>query len=160
MCPGRGSCFSFKFQVSSFRFRSETKRSLTMWKAKKFEDLTIFQMARNLCKEVYAITKEGEFHKDKRFAQQIRASAGSVMDNIAEGYERDGNREFINFLYIAKGSCGEVRSQIIRASDVGFIDNETATRIYNDCISLCKAISKFISSLKKSHITGLKNLKL
>ena len=131
-----------------------------MLKAKKFEELTIFQMARNLCKEVYAITNEGKFHKDTRFVQQIRASAGSVMDNIAEGYERDGNREFINFLYIAKGSCGEVRSQIIRASDAGFIDNETATRLYNVCINLSKTIAKFISSLKRSPITGLKNLKL
>ena len=116
-------------------------------------------MARDLCKEVYHITKDGEFYKDTRFVQQIRASAGSVMDNIVEGFERDGNKEFVNFLYIAKGSCGEVRSQIIRASDVGFIDNETATRLYNDCINLSKAIAKLISSLKKSPITGLKNLK-
>lgn len=93
-----------------------------MSKAQKFEELEIFQSARNLCKEVYAITKEGGFNKDIRFAQQIHASAGSVMDNIAEGFEREGNKEFINFLYIAKGSCGEVRSQIIRASDVGYID--------------------------------------
>ena len=130
-----------------------------MSKAQKFEDLTIFQKARELCKEVYAVTKEGEFHKDVRFVQQIHASAGSVMDNIAEGFERDGNKEFINFLYIAKGSCGEVRSQIIRASDVGFLDNETAANLYNDCLNLSKAISKFISSLKSSSITGLKNLK-
>lgn len=130
-----------------------------MQKAKKFEDLSIFQMARNLCKEVYAITKIGEFHKDSRFVQQIHASAGSVMDNIAEGFERDGNKEFINFLYIAKGSCGEVRSQLIRASDVGFIDNETATRLYNDCLNLSKSLSKFIQSLKGSPISGLKNLK-
>ena len=127
--------------------------------AKKFEDLEIFQSARELCKEVYAITRGGEFHNDSRFVQQIHASAGSVMDNIAEGFERDGNKEFINFLYIAKGSCGEVRSQIIRASDVGFIDNETATRLYNMCLNLSKAISKFISSIKKSPITGLRNLK-
>lgn len=130
-----------------------------MGKAQKFEDLTIFQKARELCKEVYAITKKGEFHKDVRFVQQIHASAGSVMDNIAEGFERDGNKEFINFLYIAKGSCGEVRSQIIRASDVGFIDNDTATKLYNDCLNLSKSISKFISSLRNSSITGLKNLK-
>ena len=117
-------------------------------------------MARDLCKEVYAITKHGEFRKDSRFVQQIHAAAGSIMDNIAEGYERDGNKEFINFLYIAKGSCGEVRSQIIRASDVGFIDKATATRLYNDCFNLSKSISKFITSLKKSSITGLKNLKL
>ena len=130
-----------------------------MQKAKKFEDLSIFQMARELCKEVYAVTKDGEFHKDSRFVQQIHASAGSVMDNIAEGFERDGNKEFINFLYIAKGSCGEVRSQLIRASDVGFIDNETATRLYNDSLNLSKSISKFIQSLKGSPISGLKNLK-
>lgn len=130
-----------------------------MSKIQKFEDLSIFQKARDLCKEVYAITKDGEFHKDSRFVQQIHASAGSVMDNIAEGFERDGNKEFINFLYIAKGSCGEVRSQIIRASDVGFIDNDTAKRLYNDCLNLSKSIAKFIASLRKSPITGLKNLK-
>ena len=70
-----------------------------MPKAKRFEDLEIFQKARDLCKEVYAITKKGEFHKDTRFVQQIHASAGSVMDNIAEGYERDGNKEFVNYLF-------------------------------------------------------------
>jgi four helix bundle protein len=129
-----------------------------MSKASKFEDLEIFQSARKLCKEVYEITKEGEFHKDIRFVQQIHASAGSVMDNIAEGYEREGNKEFINFLFIAKGSCGEVRSQIIRASDVGFIDNDTSTRLYNDCIGLSKAISAFVKSLKTSGYRGSKHL--
>ena len=114
--------------------------------AKDFEDLTIFQMARNLCKGVYAITKEGEFRMDSRFVQQIHAAAGSIMDNIAEGFERDGNKEFVNFLYIAKGSCGEVRSQIIRASDVGFIDDETAKKLYNDCVRISKAINKLITS--------------
>ena len=127
-----------------------------MSKAQKFEDLTIYQMARDLCKEVYAITREGEFHNDTRFVQQIHASSGSVMDNIAEGYERDGNKEFINFLYIAKGSCGEVRSQIIRASDVGFIDSDTATRLYNACLNLSKAINKFIKTLRESGLAGLK----
>ena len=130
-----------------------------MSKHGKFEDLTIFQMARSLCKDVYAITKQGEFKKDTRFVQQIHAAAGSIMDNIAEGFERDGNKEFVNFLYIAKGSCGEVRSQLIRATDVGFIDKETATRLYNDCLDLSKTISRFITSLKRSSITGLKNLK-
>jgi len=127
-----------------------------MRKVQKFEDLTIFQKARDLCKEVYAITKDGVFHKDSRFVQQIHASAGSVMDNIAEGFERDGNKEFINFLYIAKGSCGEVRSQIIRASDVGFIDNETAKRLYNDCLNLSKSIARLIKSLKESGLDGFK----
>ena len=124
--------------------------------AKNFEELDIFQKARELCKDVYSITKEGEFHNDSRFVQQIHASAGSVMDNIAEGFERDGNKEFINFLYIAKGSCGEVRSQIIRACDVGFIDKDTATRLYNDTLNLSKSIAKFIHSLKDSGIAGPK----
>ena len=127
----------------------------SMAKAQKFEDLSIFQMARELCKLVYAISKKGEFHNDTRFVQQIRAAAGSVMDNIAEGFERDGNKEFINFLYIAKGSCGEVRSQVIRASDVGFIDNESASRLYNDCMNLSKSIARFIKSLKESGLDGL-----
>ncbi|MCR5424569.1 MAG: four helix bundle protein [Bacteroidales bacterium] len=123
---------------------------------KNFEELEIFQKARDLCKEIYAITKEGDFRSDSRFVQQIHASVGSVMDNIAEGFERDGNKEFINFLYIAKGSCGEVRSQIIRSSDVGFIDSDTATRLYSDSLSLSKSIANLITSLKKSSLTGLK----
>lgn len=132
----------------------------SMSKVQKFEDLAIFQSARNLCKKVYAITKEGEFSRDSRFVQQIHASSGSVMDNIAEGFEREGNKEFVNFLYIAKGSCGEVRSQIIRASDIGFIDKDTATRLYNDCMGLSKAISAFIKSIRASDYRGSKHLEL
>ena len=129
-----------------------------MSKAEKFEDLAIFRMARNLCKEVYAITKGGDFSRDSRFVQQIHAASGSIMDNIAEGFERQGNKEFTNFLFIAKGSCGEVRSQIIRATDVGFIDKDTATRLYNDCMGLSKAISAFIKSIKSSDYRGSKHL--
>ena len=100
-----------------------------MSKAGKFEDLEIFQKARELSKEIYKITGTDEFRKDTRFVQQMHAAAGSIMDNIAEGYERDGNKEMINFLYIAKGSCGEVRSQIIRASDVNYIKDRKSTRL-------------------------------
>ncbi len=127
-----------------------------MDKISKFEDLVIFQKARELCKLVYAITNEGEFKYDTRFVQQIHAAAGSVMDNIAEGYERDGNKEFINFLYIAKGSCGEVRSQIIRASDVGFIDDKKTKEIYNLCVELNRSIYFFIKKLKSSNMKGAK----
>jgi len=129
-----------------------------MEKVQKFEDLLIFQKAKELCVEVYKITKQGEFKYDNRFQQQIRAAAGSVMDNIAEGFEREGNKEFINFLYIAKGSCGEVRSQIIRAHAVGFIDNETYQNLYSFCIGLSKGIASFIRSQKTSGYKGAKYL--
>lgn len=130
-----------------------------MSKISRFEDLVIFQRARELCKEIYHYTDVTPWQNDIRFVQQIRAAAGSIMDNIAEGFERDGNKEFIQFLYIAKGSCGEVRSQIIRATDVGFLPKEEASQLYNECIELNKNISSFIKILKNSSITGNKYLK-
>ena len=119
-----------------------------------FEDLAIFQKARELSKQVYQITRQGEFKYDSRFVQQIRASAGSVMDNIAEGYERQGNKEFKNFLYIAKGSCGELRSQVMRAHDVNFITDETYNQMYADCKKLSIAIANFIKTIKDSEFKG------
>ena len=127
-----------------------------MAKVDRFEDLVIWQQARRLSKEVYEITRLGDFRFDSRLVQQIRAAAGSVMDNIAEGFERDGNKEFIQFLYVAKGSCGEVRSQLYRAFDAGFINEETFTRMLNETLSLNKGILNFIKSLKSSAVTGTK----
>lgn len=127
-----------------------------MNKVQRFEDLQIYQNARTLCKEVYDITKVEPWKYDTRFVQQIHASAGSVMDNIAEGYERDGNPEFVNFLYIAKGSCGEVRSQITRAHDAGFLDDEKFNNLYAFCINLSKGIANTIKSLRQSDIKGQK----
>lgn len=124
--------------------------------AQNFEDLAIFQKARELSKQIYSITRQGEFKYDSRFVQQLRASSGSVMDNIAEGFEREGNKEFINFLYIAKGSCGEARSQIMRAHDVGFISDEIYLQMYADFKKLSISISKFIQSLKSSGFKGSK----
>ena len=74
-----------------------------------FEELTIYKNSRELAKQVYAITRTDEFKYDTRFVQQIRAAAGSISDNIAEGFARQGNKEFKQFLYIAKGDAGEVR---------------------------------------------------
>ena len=122
----------------------------------RFEDLEVFQKARQLCVAVYKITNEVPFKAYARFVQQIRAAAGSIMDNIAEGFERDGNKEFVNFLYIAKGSCGEVRSQIVRATDVNHIDSETAKSLYQDCLEISKLLAAFISSIKKSGMKGRK----
>lgn len=123
-------------------------------KVANFEDLRIWQMASALCVKIYRITRDGEFKYDNRFVQQMRSSSGSIMDNIAEGFERQGNKEFKNFLFIAKGSAGETRSQIIRAHNVGFIDNETYSELYNDCIRLSSSINSFIQSLKNTDYKG------
>ena len=125
-------------------------------KATSFEELKIWQSARELTKEIYAITRLPEFSKDYRFVGQITAAMGSVMDNIAEGFERDGNKEFLQFLSIAKGSCGEVRSQIYRAYDVGYIDEDTFNTLLNKAKLLSSSIYFFAQSLKKSDIQGNK----
>lgn len=121
-----------------------------------FEELAIFQKARELSKKIYPATQRGEFKYDSRFVQQIRAAAGSIMDNIAEGFERTGNKEFLNFLYIAKGSCGEVRSQLIRANDVGYLTPAEYEDLYSDCRKLSASIMNFIKEIKASDITGAK----
>jgi four helix bundle protein len=123
-------------------------------KIDNFEELRIWQMASELCTKIYKITKEGEFKYDSRFVQQIHSSSGSIMDNIAEGFERQGNKEFKNFLFIAKGSAGETRSQIIRAHNVGFISDETFKELYNESIRLSRAINAFIQTLKTTDYKG------
>ena len=123
---------------------------------KDFEELAIFQKARELSKKIYPITQRGEFKYDTRFVQQIRAAAGSIMDNIAEGFERTGNKEFLNFLYIAKGSCGEVRSQLIRANDNGYLTPEEYDELYTECRKLSAGIMNFIKEIKASDKVGAK----
>ena len=91
---------------------------------KQFEDLEIWQSARRLAKEIQVISNETDLKFDCKFNEQIKSSSGSVMDNIAEGFERDGNLEFRQFLSIAKGSAGETRSQLYRAFDYGYITEE------------------------------------
>ena len=87
----------------------------------RFEDIEAWQHAERLEREIFKLTLEGEFAKDFSLKDQIRRSTGSVMDNIAEGFERSGNREFIQFLSISKGSCGEVQSQLYRALDQSYL---------------------------------------
>ena len=127
-----------------------------MPKITRFEDLEIWQEARELCKLVFKITSAEPFNKDFRFRDQMRASTGSIMDNIGEGFERDGNKEFIQFLSIAKGSCGETRSQGYRAFDYGYISQEDLNQLLERTINLSKKISGFITYLKKSTYKGSK----
>ena len=121
-----------------------------------FEDLEIWKLSRTLSKEIYQITNSPEFNSDIRFRSQIRAAAGSIMDNIAEGFERKGKKEFIQFLYVAKGSCGEVRSQLCRAMDVGFISTDQYTSLAEQTKRIGAKVSNMIRYLKTSEIEGNK----
>lgn len=100
-----------------------------MAKIERFEDLEIWQISRDICKEIWDIIQTTSLQQDYKLREQINGSSGSIMDNISEGFERDGNREFINFLSIAKASCGETRSQLYRCLDRNHIDEVTFKRI-------------------------------
>jgi four helix bundle protein len=89
--------------------------------AKRFEDLEVWQEARRLTQIIYRVIRTEKFSKDFSLRDQIQRAAVSVMSNIAEGFERGGNQEFGQFLYVAKASCGEVRSQIYVALDQGYM---------------------------------------
>lgn len=125
-------------------------------KITRFEDLEIWQEARELCKFIFEITEKEPFCKDYKFRDQIRSSSGSIMDNIAEGFERGGNKEFIQFLSVAKGSCGETRSQSYRAFDYKYIDQNILNVLIERTINLSKHISGFMTYLKNSNLKGLK----
>lgn len=121
---------------------------------KYFEDLVIWQEARKLCQAIYQITKIDDFSKDIRFCSQIKAAAGSIMDNIAEGFEREGRKEFVQFLYVAKGSCGEVRSQLHRAADAGYINQDQYNSLILQTRNLNVTINNFIKYLRQTEIEG------
>ena len=123
---------------------------------KRFEDLEIWQQGRKLSQEIIQISRSSDLKTDFRLKEQIKASSGSVMDNIAEGFERDGNLEFRQFLSIAKGSAGEARSQLYRVYDLGYIDKETLERLTIEYERLSKKIANFISYLNKKDFQGLK----
>lgn len=122
----------------------------------KFEDIEIWKEARELAREVFILTKETDLKLDFRFKEQIRASSGSVMDNIAEGFERDGNMEFRQFLSIAKGSAGETRSQIYRLQDCGYITEAQHKELIKKYENLSGKIKNFITYLNKKDFKGNK----
>lgn len=122
----------------------------------RFEDLEIWQLARQQANDLWKIYSEGSFSKDFELRNQISRSSGSVMDNIAEGFERSGNKEFINFLIICKGSNGEVRSQLYRALDKKHIDTDKFEEQRLKCEILSKKITAFIKYLKDSEQKGFR----
>lgn len=127
-----------------------------MSKVERFEDLKVWQLARELCQTIHKLTLKEQFSKDFKLVGQIKGSSGSIMDNIAEGFERDGNKEFIQFLSVSKGSCGETRSQLYRAIDNGYITQEEFDSAYKMALEESKMIKSFIQYLKDSELKGNK----
>ena len=123
---------------------------------KRFEDLEIWQDARRLSKEIIFISKNTDLNKDFKFNAQIKDSSGSVMDNIAEGFERNGNIEFRQFLSIAKGSAGETRSQLYRVFDNDYINEEKLNYLVIEYEKLSVKIHNFITYHNKKDFKGTK----
>jgi len=125
--------------------------------ARSFEQMDVWKESRELVKLIYRLTRQRDFKKDLGLADQIRRAAISVMSNIAEGLERGTNTEFIHFLFIAKGSCGEVRSQLYAALDQGYLAEEEFTKAQEQCNIVSSQLGKLIQYLKRSPLKGDKH---
>jgi four helix bundle protein len=116
-------------------------------KAKKFEDLIIWQEARELIKSIYNLTRKYPLQNDFGLREQIQRASVSIMNNIAEGFERDNNNEFIRFLVISKGSAGELRSLLYVILDLEYITKKEFEECYQRVDIIIRKISKFINYL-------------
>jgi four helix bundle protein len=115
---------------------------------KRFEEMPVWQGARKLTTIVYGLTRTGRFAKDFGLRDQIQRSSVSIMSNIAEGYERGSNREFMHYLSYAKGSIGEVRCQLYVAMDLKYITPEEFKGAFELCIAISTQIANFTKYLK------------
>lgn len=125
-------------------------------KITRFEELEIWQLGRELYKRIFEITSTEPLCKDYKLRDQIRGSSGSVPDNIAEGFDRGGNKEFIYFLSIARGSCGETRSQSYRAYDSKYIDSETLEYLLARTATISSKTINLIKHLRNTDHKGIK----
>ncbi|AXG73632.1 four helix bundle protein [Flavobacterium arcticum] len=120
-----------------------------MGKFNSFEEINSWQKARVLNKKIYLITDALAFKKDFDLARQMRRCSVSISSNIAEGFERNTDKEFIHFLYIAKGSAGELRSQLYLAYDLNYISSEIFNELLTEITDIAKLLSGFIKYLSK-----------
>lgn len=123
---------------------------------KQFEDLEVWQLSRSFCDEIFKVITTTPLSKDYKLKEQINGSSGSIMDNIAEGFERDGNREFKQFLSISKASCGEARSQLYRVFDRKYINEVEFENLKNQTLTMSRKINSFMTYLKNSDQKGRK----
>ena len=115
---------------------------------KNFEDLEVWQLSMALCTDVYALTNTDLFAKDFGLKDQIRRSAVSIPSNISEGFERDSNNQFLYFLAISKGSCGELRTQLTIAFNLNYLSEEKYLNMKDKCIETSRQLSGFSKYLK------------
>ncbi|MBS1657298.1 MAG: four helix bundle protein [Bacteroidetes bacterium] len=123
---------------------------------KKFEELEIWQLARDLARDVETLIQENNFRHNFTLIDQMRRSSGSIMDNIAEGFEREGNKEFIHFLTIAKGSNGELRSQLYRGLDAHYFSDKEFQILYTKSETLGVKLKNLVTYLNSSEHRGQK----
>lgn len=121
-----------------------------MSKIQKFEDIQAWRNSQDLVNWVYKITGEGKFKKDFALRDQMRRAAISVPSNIAEGFARNSKKEFVQFLFIAKGSAAEVQSQLYTARSQSYITENEFNQAYESLETISKQLSKFITYLKKA----------
>jgi four helix bundle protein len=119
-------------------------------KIETFEDLRVWQQGIELVKQIYGITKEGEISRDFGLTDQLRRAAVSVPTNVAEGFERYSRKEYVNFLNIAKGSVGEVRSLLRVALEVGYLDESRYFRLYDLAKGLSRMLASQIQAINRS----------
>jgi four helix bundle protein len=127
-----------------------------MARLERFEDIDAWKEARELTKSVYQITSTGEFARDFGLRDQIRRAAVSVMSNIAEGFERGGDKEFLQFLSLAKGSCGEVRAQLYVALDQTHINDAQFQELVEKTVRINRLIAGLMKYLQTSDLRGSK----
>jgi four helix bundle protein len=117
-------------------------------KSKTFEELKVWQDSRAFVKSIYELTSSNNFAKDYGLKDQIQRAAVSIMNNIAEGFERNNNKEFVIFLKYSKGSAGEIRSMLYVALDLNYISKSTFEEYHENVIKIITQISNFIKYLK------------
>jgi len=127
-----------------------------MARIEKFEDLEIWQRARIICQKVEELFQTTGVGKNFRLRNQMEGSSGSIMDNIAEGFDRDGNREFHNFLSISKGSTGELKSQVYSSYDKSLITESQQNELLELCDIQKNKIGAFMYYLRKTEFKGQK----
>jgi len=113
-----------------------------------FEEIDAWQEARKLTRQIYSMTEEEPISKDRGLKDQIRRASVSIMSNIAEGFERRGNKEFIHYLYTAKGSAGEVRSQLYVIKDQGYLSEDSLQNLLDKADKISRMLNSLIAYLE------------